>query len=223
MTENTNTHRLSGRWHSYLGFVAVFLLSSIVLAQIIAPTPVVERFLVIRDREVRTTLFSNGVVVVSAQRSGEQIFFRQVQLDSAEYSGYLAALQKDAEALVEADEMPTAEGSGGKGVVTLHVGPKSPLEFSYSSMRIYNLATTRLLNTLDDLEHVVMTHEPTGAGIAGWEPAIGDEVSLRNGGTATVVDVQRGGTVIIEHDGTYINEVIPADQLKNVIFEVLED
>jgi len=205
------------------GLLSAVLLSVVVSAQTVAPTPVVERFLEIRDREVRTTLFSNGMVVVSGHRDGERIFFRQVQLEPVEYTGYLTALLQEAEALAEADEYPTAEGSGGTGVVTLHVGPNAPIEFSYSSMAVNHLATTSLLSTLDDLEHVVMTHEPTGAGIEGWEPAIGDEVRLRNGGTATVVDVQRDGTIIIEHDDTYINEVLPKDQRKNVIFEVMDD
>ncbi len=211
------------RWQIGSSLLSAVLLSVVVNAQNIAPSPVVERFLTIRDREVRTTLFSNGMVVVSGHRDGERIFFRQVQLESVEYTGYLTALLQDAKALAEADEYPTAEGSGGTGVVTLHVGPEAPVEFSYSSMTINSLATTRLLSTLDDLEHFVMTHEPTGAGIEGWEPAIGDEVQLRNGGTATVVDVQRDGTIVVEHDDTYINEVISADQRKNVIFEVVGD
>ena len=222
---NTDTiRRCSLRWCQVGScLLSVVLLSNVVIAQIVAPTPVFERFLTIRDREVRTTLVSNAMLVVSGQRAGERIFSRQVQLEPAEYTGYLTALLRDAEALFEADEFPTAEGSGGKGVVTLHVGPRSPIEFSYSSMTIYNLATTRLLSTLDDLEQYVMSHEPTGAGIEGWEPAIGDDVRLRRGGTATVVDVQRDGTIIIEHDDTYINEVIPAGQRKNVIFEVVDD
>jgi hypothetical protein len=191
-------------------------------AQAQAPIPIVERHMTIRDRQVRTSLFSNGVVVVSGRRDGERIFFRQVQLTAAELEGYVSALERDAIELAEADELPRHEDSRGYGVVTLHLGPKSPLQFSYSSMTVYDLATTRLLNTIDDLEQSVIWREPTGAGIEGWEPEIGDRVKLRAGGFAKVLDVQRDGTIIIEHDVTYINEIIPESQRKNVIYEVLD-
>ena len=188
-----------------------------------APNPVVERFLEVGGREMRVTLFSNGVVVVSGQRDGERVFFRQVQLTEPEYMGYLAALERDADELSKADELPKADGSGGTGTVTLHVGPDAPLKFSYSSMAIQNLATTRLLGTLDDLEYQVIWREPTGAGIEGWEPEIGDVVLLRSGTRATVVDLGRAGTIILEHDVTHIHEIVPEGQRKQVIFEVVDE
>jgi hypothetical protein len=188
-----------------------------------APVPIVERHVTIRDRQIRTSLFSNGVVVVSGSRDGERIFFRQVQLEPAELLGYVTALERDAIELAELDTLPTYDSSRGYGVVTLHLGPKSPLQFSYSSMTVYDLTTTRLLNTIDDLEQSVIWREPTGAGIEGWEPEIGDWVRLRAGGLAKVVDVQKDGTIIIEHASTYINEVIPEGQRKHIIFEVADD
>jgi hypothetical protein len=186
-----------------------------------APTPVVERILDVQGRQVRTTLFSNGVVVVSVRRDGRRVFFRQVELSEDEYLGYLAALQRDATELAAADSLPSARGSGGRGTVTLHVGPKAPLIFGYSSMEVYDLTTTRLLGTLDDLEYQVMFREPTGAGIEGWEPAPGDVVSLRSGQRATVVEVAGDGTLILEHDVTHIREIVPADQRKHAIYEVV--
>lgn len=188
-----------------------------------APAPVVERMLEVRDREVRTTLFSNGVVVVSGRRDGERIFFRQVQLDEVEYMGYLAALERDARELANAPTLPTAGGSGGVGTVTLHIGPKAPLTFSYSSMSIQDLTTTRLLGTLDDLESQVIWREPTGAGIEGWQPEIGDVVQLRSGNRATVVELRRDGTIVLEHDTTYIHEIVPEGSRKQVIVEVVEE
>ena len=182
-----------------------------------APVPIVERHLTIRDRQIRTTLFSNGVVVVSGNRDGERIFFRQVQLEPVELTGYVSALERDA------IELPTHDSSRGYGVVTLYLGPKSPLRFTYSSMTVYDLTTTRLLSTLDDLEQSVIWREPTGAGIEGWEPETGDWVRLRSGGLAKVVDVQKDGTIVIEHASTYINEVIPEGQRKYIIFEVVDD
>jgi len=188
----------------------------------VAPTPVLERFLTVRDREVRTSLFSNGVVVVSGHRDGEQIFFRQITLDDDQFAGYLAAIQRDAAELAEADELPSATGSGGRGVVIIHVDPRGPMQFSYSSMAVYDLATTRLLSTIDDLEQHVMFGPQTGAGTAGWTPRVGDVVKLRSGGLAKVIEVRDGGTLVLEHQSTYINELVPADQIPGVIFEVVE-
>jgi hypothetical protein len=205
-----------------LVIAALVIPPTVAVAQTEAPIPVVERFLTIRDREVRTSLFSNGIVVVSGRREGERSFFRQVQLTADEFTGYFSALERDAIELSKADNLPAYNGSGGKGVVILHVGPRTPLEFSYSSMTVYDLVTTRLLGTLDDLEQFVIWREPTGAGIKGWEPEIGDIVRLRSGGQAKVVDVQRDGTIIIEHESTYINEVVSEGQRVGVIFEVVD-
>jgi hypothetical protein len=187
-----------------------------------APTPVIERFLTVRDREVRTSLFSNGVVVVSGRRDGEQLFFRQITLDGDQFAGYLAAIQRDAAELANSDELPSATGSGGHGVVTVHADPSGPLRFSYSSLTVYDLATTRLLNSLDDLEHLVLFGDPTGAGTQGWQPRVGDVVKLRSGGLAEVVEVRDDGTVVLEHQSTYINELVPADRVRSVVFEVVE-
>lgn len=188
-----------------------------------APNPVVERTLEVSGRQVRTTMFSNGMVVVSGRRGSERVFFRQVQLSASEYMGYLMALERDAQELAQADKLPTAGGSGGQGTVTLHVGPKAPMTFSYSSMAVHDLATTRLLATLDDLEYQVIWHEPTGTGIEGWEPQIGDVVKLRSGNRATVVDLGRDGTLTLEHEGTHIHEIVPSGLRKEVIFEVVDD
>ena len=223
MSFNSSPRHPFGPVWAILIVASVTISSTVAFPQTEAPIPVVERILTVRDREVRTSLFSNGMVVVSGSRDGERGFFRQVQLTADEFSGYLTALERDAIELSEADQLPTYEGFGGRGVITLHLGPKPPLEFSYSSMKIYGLATTRLLSTLDDLEQFVMFREPTGAGIEGWEPEIGDVVRLRSGGLARVVDVQRDKTIIIEHESTYINEVIPEGRRKSIIFEVVDD
>jgi hypothetical protein len=188
-----------------------------------APTPVVERTLEVGGRQVRTTLFSNGVVVVSARRDGERVFFRQVELPEHDYMGYLTALQRDADELAARRTLPHASGTRGCGTVTLHVGPKAPLSFSYSSLEIHDLTTTRLLGTLDDLEYQVMFREPTGAGIEGWEPEIGDVVQLRSGTRATVVEVQRDQTLVLEHDITHIREIVPVGRRKQVIYEVVDE
>ena len=187
-----------------------------------APIPVIERFLTVREREVRTSLFSNGVLVVSARRSGERILLQQLTLPADQFGGYLAAIQRDAAELAAADELPSAIGSGGRGVVIVHVAPGGPLEFTYSTMAVYGLAATRLIATLDDLEQQVLNSLPTGAGVAGWQPRPGDVVRLRGGPLAEVLEVRDDGSVLLEHRETYINELVAPGQIHSVVVEVVE-
>jgi hypothetical protein len=187
-----------------------------------APTPVLERDLTIRDREVRTSLFSNGVLVVSARRAGERVVFQQLTLPADQFAGYLLAIQRDASELAEADELPTASGSGGRGVVTVHIAPGGPIQFTYSSMSVYGLAATRLIAILDDLEQQALTALTTGAGVAGWQPRVGDVVRLRGGPLAEVVEVRDDGAVLFEHHDTYINELVPPGEIRNVVVEIVE-
>jgi hypothetical protein len=190
--------------------------------ELAAPTPVLERVLTTRDRDVRTSLFSNGVLVVSARRGGERVLLRQLTLPPDQFSGYLAAIQRDAAELAVADELPVAVGSRGRGVVTIHIAPGGPIQFSYSSMTVYGLAATRLLATLDDLEQQMLDSLPEGPGIAAWQPRIGDVVRLRAGSLAEVVEVRDDGSVLLEHRETYIYELVPAVEIRNVVFELVK-
>jgi len=186
-----------------------------------APTPVLERILTIRDREVRTSLFSNRVLVVSVRRAGERVVLQQMTLPVEQFAVYLAAIQRDASALAEGNDLPTANGSGGRGVVTIHVAPGGPIRFTYSSMTVYGLAATRLIAILDDLEQQVLDSLPEGPGIANWQPRIGDVVRLRGGPLAEVVEVREDGAVLLEHRETYINELVPAVEIRNVVIELV--
>lgn len=193
-----------------------------VAAEESAPIPVLERFLSVRDREVRTSLFSNGVVVVSARRGDERIFLRQLTLDGDVFAGYLAAIQRDGTEIAGADELPDADEAEGIGTVVLYTAPGGPIRFRYSSVRVYQLAVTRLLATIDDLEHQVMVAEPTGANLEGWRPRVGDVVELRQGGLAEVREVRDDGTLILEHQSTYIQQLVPAGEIRAVIFDLVE-
>lgn len=189
--------------------------------ELVAPTPVLERVLTTRDREVRTTLFSNSVLVVSARRGGERILLRQLTLPPDQFSAYLAAIQRDASELAVADELPTAGSSRGRGVVTINVATGGPIQFSYSSLSVYSLAATRLIAILDDLEQQVLNSLPAGPGVDEWQPRVGDVVRLRGGPLAEVVEVREDGAVLLEHRETYINELVPAHEIRNVVVELV--
>lgn len=201
---------------------AAGLVPPLAAAEESAPSPVLERFLTVRDREVRTSLFSNGVVVVSARRGDERIFLRQLTLDGDVFAGYLTAIQRDGTEIAGADELPDADEAEGSGTVVLYTAPGGPIRFRYSSVRVYNLAVTRLLATIDDLERHVMVAEPTGANLEGWRPRDGDVVRLRQGGLAEVVEVRDDGTLVVEHQSTYIQQLIPASEIRAVIFDLVE-
>lgn len=186
-----------------------------------APSPVIERFLTVRDREVRTSLFSNGVAVVSVRRDGEPVLLRQLTLDQDHFAGFLAAIQRDAAAIAAADDLPSDTGAGGRGEVFVPMAPGGPLHFTYSSMAIYDLPTTRLLGVLDDIEQLVVVDTPDWAGADEWRPQAGDVVRLRRGGLAEVVEVRDDGSLVLEHQATYINELVAPGQLRAVVLELV--
>ncbi len=188
-----------------------------------APTPIVERLVEVGERTVRTSLFSNRVAVVSVRLGEEQVALRQMTLDRDEYTGYLAALQRDADELADADQRSPTDSMGGRAEITLHIGPHAPRTLHYSPMAVLDLATSRLVGALDDLEHRVIWGEPSAATLGHWQPRRGDRVELRTGVRGTVIEVRDDGVIVVEHDNTWINEVIPPQHRASVILRVIED
>jgi hypothetical protein len=193
----------------------------IVLAQ--APSPIVERWLTVGTRTVRTSLFENRMAVVSVTRGDERVLFRRIELPEDEFIGYLAAVQRDAKELARTEDRLRTESMGGYGKIILHVGPKVPLTIEYSPVAVLGLATSRLVAALDDLERRMLWGEQPATDLKGWKPQIGDRVELRTGIKATVVDIYDDGTVVLEHDGVSIHERVPPDSLAVVVARVLED
>jgi hypothetical protein len=77
--------------------------------------------------------------------------------------------------------------------------------------------------TLDDLEHRAIWGDPSTAELEDWAPRTGDRVELRIGVQAEVIEVREDGTLVLEHDGTWINEVVPHGAWQTVILRVLQD
>jgi hypothetical protein len=203
--------------------LAAPMMTAVVSAAERAPTPIFERRLTVGDRIVRTSMFSNRVVVVSVRRAGEQVLFRKMELDQEEFTAYFAAIQRDAEDLAKMEDRPITESMGGHGEITLHIGPKAPRRISYSPVSVLDLATTRLVAAIDDLEARVIWGEPSSAELERWTPRRGDRVEMRTGRRAEVIDVQTDGTITVEHENTWIHEVIPPEHRAAVILRVLED
>jgi hypothetical protein len=87
---------------------------------------------------------------------------------------------------------------------------------------VLDLTTSRLVAALDDLEARVIWGEPTGEELVGWLPKKGDRVELRSGSNATVIEVWNDGTLVLEHESTYINEIVKPEQRAASILRVLE-
>jgi hypothetical protein len=186
-----------------------------------APTPIVERLVEVSNRIVRTSLFSNREVVVSIRVDGDQVALRQISLSEDEFTGYFAAIQRDARDIARSEGRPPVESMAGRATITLHVGPAAPRVIEYSPVAVLDLPTSRLVTALDDLERRVLWGEPSSAELDAWQPRRGERVELRNGVEAEVIEVQQDGTVVVEHDNTWIHEVISPEHRAKVILRVL--
>ncbi len=203
-----------------LGWLLVALASTAAHAQ--APDPIAERFVTFRDRTTRTTLFNNRSVAVSIREGGTQGFLGRITLDEADFAVYLSLIAEGAENL---GEEPISSGiSTDEASVTLvlHVGPDAPRLLRFSPMAAVSTPLARILGALDDLQEQVLTASPSAEEVSRWVPKKGDRVQLLSSAFAVVVEVWDEGTIVLEHEETFIREVVPADMRDQVILHVVE-
>lgn len=202
--------------------VAALLVAGTITAQEKAPLPVVERIITQTNESTRVTLFSNKVVVVTIRQSGIQNFNRRITLPDDQYLIYLEILQANAKEL-EVQPVNSAVNSPHTSVeLTLHVGPDSPRLIRFSPMSTVSLALARIIGALDDLENQVRDASPSTDEIGTWEPKRGDRVELMNGTFAEVAEILDDGGLVLEHDDTYIREIIAQGTWDLVILHVVE-
>ncbi len=203
-------------------FFSVFfaLLACVVQAQ--APVPVAERVVTHRDKTTRVTLFSNRTVVVTIREDNEQGFVRRTTLGTDSFMVYLNALQTDAEALGEAPVSSQVDTSHSEVILTLHVGPDAPRLLRFSPMAVVSLPLARIMGALDDLETQVLEASPSAEELRTWAPRKGDRVQLFNSSFAVVVEVGEDGTLVLEHEETFIREIVPTGSRDQVILHVVE-
>lgn len=208
---------MSCRW---LAGVAVSLATAVVFAQ--APAPVAERIATHGETTTRVSLFSNRMVVVSISDRGTQGFLRRLDLPEDQYLIYLSILQEAAAELGERPVSSDVSTSYDAVELTLHVGPEAPRFVRFSPMAIVNLPLSKILGALNDLEEQVRAASPSAAALSTWEPRRGDRVELMTGGFARVVEVLDEGVMILEHESTYLREVVPADARDRVVLRVVD-
>jgi len=187
-----------------------------------APIPVVERVFTENEVATRVTLFSNRVVVVSIAENGTQGFLQRMTLPVDQYLIYLGILQKAAEALGEQPVTSSISTPQSEIVVTLHIGPTSPRVIRFSPLATVSLELALISGAINDLESLVRAESPSSEALRGWDPRRGDRVELIAGGYALVSEVLDGGVVVLEHEETYIREIVGPDARDKVILRVVE-
>ncbi len=203
-------------------FVSGFGLLIAATAAAQAPVPVAERIVTQRDQKTRVSVFSNRAVVVSVLKGDEKDFFRRITLDEDPYLVYLTALQTNAEGL-ERNPVSSDVGAADYSVqVTLHIGPGAPRLIRFPSMAIVSLELSRIMGIFDDLHQQVLDASPSAEEIRTWEPHEGDRVQLFSGVYAEVVEVWSDGMLVLEHEKTFIREVVAPDFRDQVILHIVE-
>ena len=203
-----------------LGLAVITLVAGMAFAQ--APAPVAERVVTGRNLATRVTLFTNGVVVVSMRRDGRQDFLRHITLPDDQYMVYLVAFQTNAEELGKEPISSDVSTSTAAVQLTLHVGPEAPRLLRFSPMAVVSLPLSRIQGALDDLERIVLEANPSSEEIRNWTPRPGDRVQLMTGGFAHVVEVLPEGVVVLEHEDTFIREMVPPGSLDQVVLHVVD-
>ena len=207
--------KTSYRVAGLLGLVAV-------VASAQAPTPVAERVATHRDVATRVTLFSNQAVVVTMRDDDEQTFVRRITLSLEQYMIYLEVLEESAKELGEDPISSSVATSTASVEITLHVGPDAPRRIIFSPMSSVSLPLSRVMGALDDLEGQVFEASPSREELRTWEPQRWDRVQLFNGTFARVIEVWDDGTVVLEHEDTFIREIVSSDRLDQVVLHVVE-
>ncbi|MFV2073020.1 MAG: hypothetical protein ACC742_10270 [Thermoanaerobaculales bacterium] len=200
---------------SCLGLLAV-------VARAQAPTPVAERVATHRDVATRLTLFSNQMVVVTLRNQDEQTFMRRFTLPMEQYMIYLKVLEDSANELGKEPISSSVATSTASVEITLHVGHDAPRRLVFSPMASVSLPLARIMGALDDLEAQVFEASPSSEELRTWEPHRGDRVQLFNGAFARVIEVWDDGIVVLEHEDTFVREIVPAGRLDQVVLHVVD-
>jgi len=200
--------------------LVLLFFAAVAVAQ--APTPVAERVITRFDTATRVTLFSNHTVVVTIRENGEQGFMRQITLPEEQYMVYLGALVSNANELGQKPVSSVVSSSQAKVELSLHVGKDAPRLLRFSPLAIVSLPLSRITAALDDLESQVLTASPSAQELESWQPQRGDRVQLFNGTYARVAEVMEDGALILEHEETYLREVVPPGIRDRVILHVVD-
>ena len=187
-----------------------------------APIPVVERVFTEGEVATRVTLFSNRVIVVSITENGVQGFFKYITLPPDQYLIYVGILQKAVGELGKKPVTSAVSTPRSNIALTLHMGPDAPRTIDFSPLATVSLPLAQISGAINDLEQLVREASPSSEALKGWVPRRDDRVELINGGYARVAEVLDEGVVVLEHEETYIREIVGPEVRDEVILRVVE-
>jgi hypothetical protein len=187
----------------------------------VLPAAIVDRFTTAGDRVTRVSLFSDRVAVVSVREGDTVVLYRQMRISPEELAGYVGSLQLDASSVRTTVQAEGLAPAASRGVILLYPGSGPPRRIEYQAMTTVDLATSRLIAVLDELEARVSAVGPYYHELQSWVPQEGDRVALVNGNTAVVDRVHESGTVELLYNEVSIRELVPPDQLLKVVLRKL--
>jgi hypothetical protein len=88
-------------------------------------------------------------------------------------------------------------------------------------MATVSLPLAQISGAINDLEALVRQSSPSSEDLKGWDPRRDDRVELMSGGYARVTEVLDEGVLVLEHEGTYIREIVGLDARDDVILRVV--
>lgn len=200
------------------------LLAAILCVGVLAaqgvPTVLVERHRTLGNTTTRVTLFDNRMAVATVREDGEQVFLRQLTLDTIEFSVYVQVLEEVADTAGREGDS-SVDSDEAEVLITISLPEMTPREIRFSPLQVLGLETARLTAMLNDLELRVCETSPSHEALRDWIPSVGDRVVLFTETRATVSEVRENGMVVLVHDDTGIIELVPKAQLSQVIMRVL--
>ncbi len=189
-----------------------------------APIPVVERVFTEGEIATRVTLFSNRVVVVSIAENGVQGYFKHI--DSA--AGPVSDLPRDSaeersKSLGEKPVTSAVSTPRSQVALTLHIGPDSPRKIEFSPMATVSLPLAQISGRHQRPRTSWFASRARPPKIS--RVGIPDAATGSNSWTesyARVAEVLDDGFLVLEHEDTYIREIVGPDVRDEVILRVVE-
>ena len=89
-------------------------------------------------------------------------------------------------------------------------------------MATVSLQLSRIMGVFDDLQQQVFDASPSAEEVRTWEPREDDRVQLFNGTYARVAEVWDDGILVLEHEDTYIREVVAPGYRDQVILHIVD-
>jgi len=185
------------------------------------PSPVAERTLEVRGQSTRVTLFDNRLAVVSMHAGDGDPVLRTLRLSEAEYGMWVGILERSMTGAQDEIES-SVQALDAVCRVRVYVGPDAPYQFEMPPAAAVDRYLRQVLDVFDAIEKQVLDAPAWYEEVTSWEPAVGDRVRLARGNLATVIELVEDGIIVVEHDGTWVREVIPPDARVAVIVDVLE-